>query len=161
MSVAAIFVTLAVPGWAQNLQGSDSLIFPAHQLTGAPAEISATSAPAYQIEWLGNFPSFEITLVVSSLTSQTGRTMPADLLSFTSQGASFVTLEGDLLEAVQVETLASGPLTTPLLVLTAPAGIQGRWRYLPRASNFRLQIPAETYSGVYSGQITATITGGP
>jgi hypothetical protein len=159
--IVVAVMLLAGAGQCQNLQGSDALVFPAHQLTGAPVELTASSAPVYQIDWLGDFPSFQLTLAASALVSSTGKVLPAELLSFTAQGGSFVTLEGDLLEAVQAETLASGSLATPMLILTVPAGLQGRWRYLPRAANFRLSVPAEAFNGTYSGELTATITGEP
>lgn len=160
---AVLFLALltASVGGAQSLQSSGSLQFSPHQLTGAPAELSGSSAPIYQIDWLGSFPELQLTLVASPLVSDNNQSLPAQLVSFTSQGASFVTLEGDPLDAFQVETLATATLEIPMLVLSVPAGVQGRWRYLPRASNFRVQIPAEAYAGVYQGEITATITGGP
>lgn len=160
-SVLFFALLMASIGGAQSLQGSGSLLFPAHQLTGAPAELSGSSAPIYQIDWLGSFPELQLTLVASPLLSDSSPSLPAQLVSFTSQGASFVTLEGDPLDAFQVESLTTATLEIPMLVLSVPAGVQGRWRYLPRASNFRVQIPAEAYAGVYQGEITATITGGP
>jgi hypothetical protein len=146
---------------AQTVQSSGSLSFPAHQLTGAPYELAASVAPIYQIDWLGTFPSFELTLEASQLVSGTGQTLSPALLTFTSEGASFVTLEGDLLDIYQVETATTASLDNPMLVVTAPAGLSGRWRYLPLASNFRLHVPAEAYNGVYQAELTATITGGP
>ena len=160
-TILLLALLTACVGGAQSLQGSGSLLFPPHQLNGAPVELSGSSAPIYQIDWLGSFPELQLTLVASPLLSAGNQSLPAQLLSFTSQGASFVTLEGDPLDAFQVESLSTATLETPMLVLSVPAGVQGRWRYLPRASNFRMQIPAEAYAGVYQGEITATITGGP
>jgi len=146
---------------AQTLQGSGSLSFPIHQLTGAPFELVATGAPIYQIDWLGSFPPFEMTLEATALTSGSGHSLPPQALTFTSEGASFVTLEGDVIDTYQVETLTTASLDTPMLVVSAPAGLSGRWRYLPTPSNFRLQVPASAYSGLYQGEVIATITGGP
>ena len=160
-TLVLVSLMCTVSSSAQTMQGSGTLSFPPRQLTGAPLEISATGAPIYQINWVGTFPSFEMTLQASQLTSDTGRVLSPDLLTFTSEGASFVTLEGDLIDAYQVETLTTASLATPMLVVSAPAGLSGRWRYLPLPSQFRLQVPAEAYSGNYQGELTATITGGP
>ncbi len=152
---------LTIPGSAQNLQGSGNLTFPASQLNGTTIELPASSAPFFEMEWLATFPSLQLTFSATDLTSPQGRTLPASLLRFTSQNGTFITLDGDPIEAVQVESQQSASLDATVLVLSVPAGLQGRWRYLPKPSNFTLKVPAEAYAGTYQGTLTATIVGGP
>jgi len=143
-----------------SLTGSGTLQFPSTSLTGQDATLSATTAPLYVIQWLGQSGGFNLYLSAPALSNSSGRTLPG--VVFTARNGTFQDMTTGQTPPIAAETQSTGSLVNSLQVLSIPAGVlNGTYRYLPYTANFQVTIPAEAYQGTYTGQLTATLVFGP
>jgi hypothetical protein len=156
-------ISVQLGGGPLTITLDGDLEFGTRVLSGVDQQYQALSAPQVQVvDARGTGAGWVIALESTEFTAGAA-SLPADLLTFSADGGTLVSLFGQPVSgAGPRETGASASLASPLRVVESSAGSgMGTYRWLPSAQRFVLKIPGTTPAGAYRATLTFSLTSGP
>jgi WxL domain surface cell wall-binding len=137
---------------------TQSISFPATMLTGQVQTVSGTTAAAWRVsDPTGTGAGYRVNIRATDFANGT-HTLTVANFRLALSDSDIVTVAGNL-KPVSSLTSPHALLTTDqTLIVAGPDTGIGTYTLLP---TFSLTIPADTYAGIYTATITATIVAGP
>ena len=150
-------VALAPPASALTITTA-SITFPPATLDGANQTLNGSTS-AWRADANGETSGWNVTVASSGFDNGVGNTIPVSNFDIRLLDASIVVVSGDTNGPVSTQTTFGSLSGTARKIASAPvAAGDGIYDLTP---DFRLLVPAETYTGNYTATVTITISAGP
>ncbi|MGD0204986.1 MAG: hypothetical protein ABSB57_00840 [Dehalococcoidia bacterium] len=132
--------------------------FPNVTLNGASQTVDGSTS-AWQADATGESGGWKVTVASTDFTNGSGKTIAVDKFEIRLLDVNIVRVSGDPNGPVSTQTTfaALGAAARKIASAAVNTG-DGVYDLTP---NFRLTVPAETYSGSYTATVTVSISSGP
>lgn len=132
--------------------------FPIVTLNGANQLINGSTS-AWRANATGETGGWNVTITSADFSNVAGKTIAVSNFEVRLLDGNIVTISGDVNRPTSTQTTFAALSGTALKIASAAAG-QGNGVY-DLTPDFRLTVPAETYTGDYSATVTVAIGIGP
>ena len=137
---------------------TSAISFPDVTLNGAPQTVDG-STTAWRADALGETGGWRVTVASSDFTNGSGKMIAVSNFQTRLLDANIVRVSGDLNGPTSTQTTFAALSGTALRIASAAVATgSGIYDMTP---NFRLTVPAETYTGSYTATVTVAISAGP
>ena len=157
--LVAIFVASLWITHSAALSISTAVVsFPSVNLNGYDQTILGSTS-AWQVDATGEAGGWNATISATDFTNGFGGSIYVSNLEFHLADANITLVSGDTTLPSSAQTVYASLSGTALKFISASSGTgDGIYDLLPE---FRLTVPAETYTGNYTSTLTITINTGP
>ena len=146
LSAAALTITTA------------SITFPAVTLDGTDQTVNGSTS-AWRADATGESGGWNVTVASTDFDNGAGKTIAVANFEIRLLDASIVVVSGDTNGPVSAQTIFASLSGTALKIASAAVS-EGDSVY-DLTPDFRLTVPAETYTGSYTATVTVTTSAGP
>jgi hypothetical protein len=159
-SLAAVVTTTAgVGAGAFDLTAPASVAFPSVTLDGTNKVASVSLGTSRVKDASGAGQGWKLQMSGTTFARADGKALPADALSVTSVGVAKVAGKDPRNSVSSTVAVPLGNGVAPATVFYADVGTgMGTFDLTP---NLSLSVPAETYAGTYSSNLTITLVASP
>jgi len=158
IGVAVIVAAAFVAETAALTITTAGISFPEVTLNGSQ-QIIAGSTSAWRADATGESGGWKVTVSSTDFLNGSGKTIAVSNFEIRLQDANIAWVSGDTDEPISTQTSFAALSGTALKIASAAVGeSNGVYDLTP---DFRLTVPAETYSGNYTATVTADISVGP
>jgi hypothetical protein len=134
------------------------ITFGSHPLTGRTETFTGITDPWLILDATYQDPGWYVTIRGTDFSDSAGHSIPIQNLTIQIPADQIQLLAGDSPPVSQV-TSATQLLTTDITVLVSPVGSStGRFAINPI---YKLEVPAQTYGGIYQSDLLITLISGP
>ena len=154
-AIAVAAAALSVLGASALSISTAPISFPGVTIDGTDQTVTG-STTAWQADGTGETGGWNVTVASTDFDNGAGKTVAVSNFEIRLLDANIVVVSGDTNKPVSTQT-AFGPLSgTAVKIASASAGTgDGVYDLTP---DFRLTVPAETYTGSYTATVTVTVS---
>ncbi len=158
-AAAAVVAAMAlVTGTAALTITTAAITFPGVTLDGSTQMVDGSTG-AWRADAVGETGGWNVNVVSSDFSNADGKTIAVANFQVRLLGANIVVVSGDTNRPTSTQTTFATLSGTALKIASAAVG-EGDGVY-DLTPDFRLMVPAETFTGSYTATATVAISAGP